>query len=535
MRPLTKALSFLSSFIFLASFAYCGTITGTVKGPDGTPFEGAFLQAQNTKTRITVNVLSDKDGRYRVENLQAGEYELRIRAMGYNAKPFSGVNLTSDQNTALDFALQKGTVRWSDLSIYQGVKLFPESKGKEKQEFVSTCMGCHGFQGRMAAVHRDKAGWRDRVNYMRDLTHAFDFINFTEQKAVDITDYVNTLFGENPVLPRSPADIPEYKDIEQRYGDEAMKIVYVEYELPGPSRMPWDANPGPDGKIWIPEYGPANRIARLDPKSGEVQEFQAPNHDPAFIHSAVEAPNGAVWFTEQSSNKIGRWDPKTQETTEYQDPYVTGKEGLLSGGSKHTLRIDTRGIVWSSGTPFSSFDPKSGKFDHYPVAPNTYGVEIDRSDNVWFDGFTPDGKLFKVDAKTRKITGYQPPTAGLPRRIQAAPDGIIWFAEYAAGKIGRFDPKTETFKEYQLPGAQATPYALGVDKNNKVWYSSDFMDYVGCLDPNTGKVTVYPFPRSENSMREFLPDSEGRMWFATPANNEVGYFYLAEPKERASK
>jgi hypothetical protein len=109
MRPLSKALSFLSSFIFLASFAYGGTITGIVKGPDGGPFEGAFVQGQNAKTRMTIHVLSDKNGRYRLQNLPAGEYELRIRAMGYKADPSSGVNLTSDQNIALDFAqMQRG-------------------------------------------------------------------------------------------------------------------------------------------------------------------------------------------------------------------------------------------------------------------------------------------------------------------------------------------------------------------------------------------------------------------------------------------
>jgi hypothetical protein len=28
-------------------------------------------------------------------------------------------------------------------------------------------------------------------------------------------------------------------------------------------------------------------------------------------------------------------------------------------------------------------------------------------------------------------------------------------------------------------------------------------------------------------MREFFTDSAGRMWFGSPANNKIGYFYLA--------
>ena len=34
------------------------TITGTVAGPDGKPFRGAFVQAKNLKTKITTSVLS---------------------------------------------------------------------------------------------------------------------------------------------------------------------------------------------------------------------------------------------------------------------------------------------------------------------------------------------------------------------------------------------------------------------------------------------------------------------------------------------
>jgi hypothetical protein len=78
-----------------------------------------------------------------------------------------------------------------------------------------------------------------------------------------------------------------------------------------------------------------------------------------------------------------------------------------------------------------------------------------------------------------------------------------------------------------LPGAEPTPYALGIAKYGNVWFSSEQMDFIGCLDPGTGKVTQYPFPHSENALREFLPDAQGRMWYGSAPNNNVGYFYLA--------
>src|SRR3954470_8409106 len=148
------AFGILGFFVFAPSFADAASITGTVKGSDGAGFRGAFVQARNAKTKITVSVLSDSQGRYRVENLPEGDYRLQIRAPGYRAEPRNSLTLTSDQNATHDFALQKGQVRWSDTSMYQGIQLLPEARGKNL--FFVHCMACHGFESRMASVTRNE-------------------------------------------------------------------------------------------------------------------------------------------------------------------------------------------------------------------------------------------------------------------------------------------------------------------------------------------------------------------------------------------
>jgi virginiamycin B lyase len=509
---------------------HSATVTGAVKGPDRAPFKGAFVQARNARNKVMMSVLSDKQGHYRMDNLPAGEYRFQVRAVGYTADPKSGVQLTADQSTSFDFSLEKGMVHWSDLSMYQGERLFPDAKGKDV--LTGRCFACHGFESRMASVIRDEDGWRDRVRYMKESMHFFlGGLGFTDQNESDVAAYINSLFGQNSVLPKSPTEMPLYKEVARgAFKDEAMKIVYVEYDLPGPNRMPWSAAPDKDGNFWMPYYGRANMIGRLNPRTAEVEEFRVPNEGTAGIHSAVPAADGSVWLTEQGSDKLGRWDPKTRTITEYQDKRkeIPGKEDTIIAGSKHTVRVDSRGYVWATGGPLSRFDPETGKFTDFPEIPSSYGIALDNDGNCWFAEFTKDGKIGKIDAKTLKVTKWTPPTPDpRPRRIQVDTDGTVWFAEFAAGKIARFDPKTETFKEYQLPGAKPTPYALGIDKNHDLWYASEYMDVVGRLDPKTGQVTEFPFPQPENTMREFFYDSQGRMWFATPTNNKVGYFYLA--------
>ncbi len=277
MRTASKCLSVLTLALIPGSFAHGATVTGTVKAPDGAPFRGAFVQAQNTITKITVSVLSDKNGRYRIENLPAGAYQLHVKAVGYRAETRAPVTLTAVENATSEFPLQKDMVRWSDLSSYQGVRLFPSAQGNQvlrgKEILGNRCFACHGFETRMASVKRDKDAWIDRVNYMRGTMHFFldSAQPFSDQDADDVASYINLLFGENSVLPPSPAEMPAYKSLVRSFGDDAMKIVYVEYELPGPNRMPWSAVPDKDGNFWMPYYGTANRIGKLDPKTGAVQ------------------------------------------------------------------------------------------------------------------------------------------------------------------------------------------------------------------------------------------------------------------------
>src|ERR1700716_3070871 len=96
MRSASKLVAFLILVAAFSSLVRAATVTGNVKGPDTTSFEGAFVQAINAKTHISVSVLSDKQGRYRVENLPRGEYQVRVRAVGFTTDPQSAVNLTAD-------------------------------------------------------------------------------------------------------------------------------------------------------------------------------------------------------------------------------------------------------------------------------------------------------------------------------------------------------------------------------------------------------------------------------------------------------
>ena len=151
-------------------------------------------------------------GRYRIPDLAAGDYRVTIKAVGYRADPRNAVTLTADQDASFDFALQKGVVRWNEISQSQAKQLFPPAKGKDL--IFSNCNICHQFQSRMASVTRDADGWKDRVAFMREAMHFSIFLgpHFSDQDAADVASYLTSLFGPDSVLPKSPGDMPGYKD-----------------------------------------------------------------------------------------------------------------------------------------------------------------------------------------------------------------------------------------------------------------------------------------------------------------------------------
>ena len=78
---LDRMLVSLTLMVLLASSALAATVTGSVTGPDGKPFMGAFVVAENAQNKMTVSVLSNQQGRYHIGNLPDATYKVRISAI----------------------------------------------------------------------------------------------------------------------------------------------------------------------------------------------------------------------------------------------------------------------------------------------------------------------------------------------------------------------------------------------------------------------------------------------------------------------
>jgi hypothetical protein len=169
MRTLLST-SLLASLLASASFAAeAGTITGTVKNADGMPFRAAFVRVQNTKTRMTMMVASDRQGRYFTDELVPGAYQVWATSVGYKSDPSRRVSVTVDEKgrRTVDFTMQTSAVQWSQLTKFQAGVLLPEAEGNAKHVLIQRCFNCHAF-GKIGAIgRRDFDGWKDSIDVMR--------------------------------------------------------------------------------------------------------------------------------------------------------------------------------------------------------------------------------------------------------------------------------------------------------------------------------------------------------------------------------
>ena len=131
----------------------------------------------------------------------------------------------------------------------------------------------------------------------------------------------------------------------------------------------------------------------------------------------------------------------------------------------------------------------------------------------------------KIDGPQQaKIHTWQVPTPGSrPHDPRAGKDGAIWYTGQLANKIGRFDPKTEQFKEFPLKTPRTGPHGLAEERDGNIWFTGNSAGLIGKLDPRTGDVTEYKMPDPAVKDPHTLNfDQNGILWFTAQNANVMG-------------
>ena len=301
------------------------------------------------------------------------------------------------------------------------------------------------------------------------------------------------------------------------------EVKFKEWEVPTPKSRPHDPAWAPDGSLWWTGQL-ANKLGRLDPKTGEIKEYalKTPDSGP---HGLVADKDGNIWFTANFKAYIGKLNPKTGEVTEYPTPEVR---------DPHTPVFDQNGILWFTGqnaNRVGRLDPATGKVDvkEVPTARAVpYGIVVTQKGVPIFCEFGSN-KLATIDTKTMAIKEYPLPEGARPRRLAVAQDGTIYYSDYARGYLGHLDLETGKVEEWPSPGgAGSRPYGIAITREGIVWYSESGVQPNTLVEfnPYTKKFTSTVIPSGGGVVRNMVATPQGRLYIAESGVNKVA---VAEP------
>jgi len=308
-----------------------------------------------------------------------------------------------------------------------------------------------------------------------------------------------------------------------------LSVQIKEFEVPTPRSRPHDPAVAPDGSLWYTGQS-ANKLGRLDPKTGEFKEF--PLKTPASgPHGLVADKDGNIWFTAISGGYVGKLDPKTGAITEYRP----------SDGAEidpHTPAFDHDGILWFTNQDINAIgrlDPKTGKMiltkSPTPHAV-PYGIVITRENVPFFCEFGTN-KLASIDPNTMRIREYALPAENArPRRIALGPDGTIYYTDFARGYLGHFDPASgKLLKEWASPaGTDSEPYGIAVTNDCEVWYSESGVkpNTLVRFDPKSESFSTKQIPSGGGVVRNMVATPDRKLYLACSGVNKVAVVDLTK-------
>jgi len=153
-----------------------------------------------------------------------------------------------------------------------------------------------------------------------------------------------------------------------------------------------------------------------------------------------------------------------------------------------------------------------------------YGMAVDSKGNVFVVQFGVNS-VARVDPKSLQIKEYKLPDPGArPRRIAITRDDLVWYTDYARGYLGRLDPASGKVSEWQSPsGPKSAPYGISAI-HDVIWYSESEAkpNTVVRFDPKTEKFQSWAIPGGGDIVRNMDVTPDGNPVIADSLTNQVG-------------
>ncbi len=492
------------------------TISGKIVDAAGKAVEGVTVSAFDDDRKQSVSVFSQADGSFSISGLRDVTFNVRARLMGQLDEWQEDVDAGA---TSLSFTMKAAT--GEDLEDQRtadsGFSMLKWDNMKDKENYKMMCTYCHQSGSRGWRTPEKPVDWETMIRRMDGFGGLYRHTQKTLVKRL-VETYSDEAVAKWPafVPPPAPQGVATQARITEWDMGQQFKVMIHDLEL------------GPDGLVYAVDMA-QNAVVTLDPATGQRELYRFPGRYRG-PHSIELGNDGHMWFTLCSSGEMAKFDLQTKKFT-----ITSSAETARRGSYPHTLRInpdDPQGLIWytdAGSNSCFSMHPETLKVKEYKLLRGDqavgagkgesrgitpYGIDISPVDGtIWYSKLNGN-RIGRIDpnAEDGNIKEWNPPFRG-PRRLHVAADGMVWVPGFGSGVFGKFDPKTEEWKVYDLPNADnQIPYALNIDPKGYVWICGTGSDSLQRFDPKTESLVEFRMPSRVTYTREIEFDADGNIW-----------------------
>jgi virginiamycin B lyase len=396
-----------------------GGLDGVVVNAKGAPVAGAQILWQAADGETPHVLHSDMHGRFHIEQLRTGSYDLRASSNGtwseWKHNIFVRPGEDSDVTLRLTFKTPpvaagvelKGTMRVWELPVSGGVP--HDSAVDSKGNIWFTLQE----SGHIARFNPDTQVWK-------------------------LFKVLTAGSGPHGLVADSFGDIWFTENYAGKIGRLDPKTGAIVEFTPPTAKDPHTLVFGPDGALWFTAQN-SNVIGRLDIETGKIAEYGVPTQD-AHPYGIVSASDGALWFCELSGGKLGRVNPAGGGGISEYAPPVTGVEPrrlVAVGGAIYFTdsRGGRLGRITLADKKFKMWDSPSGNHSE------PYGIAADSSGKIW----------------------YEESGSG-------------------ANNLVRFDPAVEVFRTFPMPAPNSSVRNMARDAKGRLWLPLSLANKVAVVE-----------------------------------------------------
>ena len=249
-------------------------LSGAVSSAEEGAMEGVVVTAKKPGSIVSVSVTSDAQGHFAFPKgrLEPGQYNISIRAVGYEASAPAKADVTADGGASVDLKLRKARNLSAQLTNAEWLMSIPGTD--DQKAFLLNCTSCHTLERIVKSTH-DADEWTTTIHRMMGYAAVSQPIK--PQRMLDESRAGSPEQYRKPAeylatINLSATDHWEYqlKTLPRPKG-EATRDIVTEYQLPRPTIEPHDVLVDKDGVVWYTDFG-ESFIGKFDPKTLKLTE-----------------------------------------------------------------------------------------------------------------------------------------------------------------------------------------------------------------------------------------------------------------------